>query len=112
MMPLLSRTLTARGVDDPDLARLKGVYQFSWYRNTMLFTDAAALLRQLGAADISTMLLRGAAIAIGYRSDVGMRAMNDMDVLVPSRDHAGEVACLGSRVSWRRPVPSMPAVKI
>ena len=85
-MPLLSKTLSARGVDDPDLARLKGVYQFSWYRNTMLFTDAAVLLRQLSAADISTMLLRGAATVIGYRSDVGMRAMNDMDVLVPPGD--------------------------
>ena len=85
-MPLLSKTLTTSGVDDPDLARLKGVYQFSWYRNTMLFTDAAELLRQLSAADIRTMLLRGAAIAIGYRGDAGTRAMNDVDVLVPPAD--------------------------
>jgi Uncharacterised nucleotidyltransferase len=86
LMPLLSKTLTVRGVDDPDLARLKGVYQFSWYRNTMLFTDAAELLHLLGTAEIQTMLLRGAAIAIGYRGDVGIRAMNDMDVLVPPGD--------------------------
>jgi hypothetical protein len=96
LMPLLSKTLTLRGVDDPDLARLKGVYQFSWYRNTMLFTDAAELLRQLGAANIQTMLLRGAAIAIGYRGDVGIRAMNDVDVLVPpgDLDRARSLACV------------------
>ena len=52
LMPLLSRALTTSGVADPDLQRLKGVYQFSWYRNTMLFTDASGLVRRLNDAGI------------------------------------------------------------
>lgn len=94
LMPLLSKALTTRGLDDPDLPRLKGVYQFSWYRNTMLFSDASALLRQLDVAAIPTMLLRGAAIAVGHGGDVGLRAMNDLDLLVPRADfdRAREVA--------------------
>ena len=107
LMPLLSKTLTVRGVDDPDLARFKGVYQFSWYRNTMLFTDAAELLRTLSSADIPTMLLRGAAIAIGYRRDVGIRAMNDMDVLVPPGE-LDRALSLARASGWHPPLAAQP----
>jgi hypothetical protein len=83
IMPLLSKALPAAGIDDRDLARLKGVYQFSWYRNTMLFRDAGELLGRLADTRIPTMLLRGAAIATAHRADIGTRPMNDIDVLVP-----------------------------
>lgn len=107
LMPLLSKNLAARGVNDPDLSRLKGVYQFSWYRNSLLFRDAGVLLAQLGAADIETMLLRGAAVTVGYRGDLGLRPMNDIDVLVRSADidHAREVA---RGAGWRPLVTSQP----
>ena len=107
LMPMLSRTLTASGVDAPDLARLKGVYQFSWYRNTMLFTDAADLLRRFNAADISTMLLRGAAIVVGYRSDLGLRAMNDVDILVPS-EHLHRAQWVARAAGWNPLVRAQP----
>ncbi len=106
LMPLLSKTLTSSGVDDPDLARLKGVYQFSWYRNTMLFTEAAELLRRLSAVGIPTMVLRGAAIAIGYHRDAGTRAMNDMDVLVPPAD-LDRARSVARSVGWL-PVATQP----
>jgi Uncharacterised nucleotidyltransferase len=86
LIPLLSKALTARGVDDPELPRLKGVYQFSWYRNQLLFTDGAALLGALEAAGVTTMLLRGAAMAVAYHGDTGVRPMNDLDVLVQAGD--------------------------
>jgi hypothetical protein len=82
LIPLLAKALTARGVDDPELPRLKGVYQFSWYRNQLLFADAAALLAALKAAGVPTMLLRGAAMVVAYQGDAGARPMNDLDVLV------------------------------
>ena len=86
LMPLLSKALAAAGQDDPDLPRLKGVYQFSWYRNTMLFTDTAELLRRLQSAGVTTLLLRGVAIGMGYRRDAGIRPVNDADILVPTAD--------------------------
>jgi Uncharacterised nucleotidyltransferase len=86
LIPLLSKALTARGIDDPELPRLKGVYQFSWYRNQLLFTDGAALLSALEAAGVATMLLRGAAMAVAYHGDAGVRPMNDLDVLVRAGD--------------------------
>jgi hypothetical protein len=82
LMPPLSKALTAHGVDDPELPRLKGVYQFSWYRNQLLFTDAAAVLGALEATGVPTMLVRGAAMAVAHYGDTGVRLMNDVDVLV------------------------------
>jgi hypothetical protein len=100
LMPLLWKALSDRGADHPDLARLKGVYQYGWYRNTMLLTDAAALLGELSTATIPTMLLRGAAIGVAYRGDVAARPMNDVDILVPETDleRARDVAALAG---WR-----------
>jgi Uncharacterised nucleotidyltransferase len=82
LIPLLAKVLTERGVDDPELPRLKGVYQFSWCRNQLLFADAATLLAALEAAGVPTMLLRGAAMAVAYHRDAGVRPMNDLDMLV------------------------------
>ncbi len=107
LMPLLSKALTARGLDDPDLRRLKGVYQFSWYRNIMLVTDAAGLLRELKAAAIDTMLLRGAAIAITYPDDAGIRAMNDMDIFVPA-DDLDRARRVAEAAGWQPLVSAQP----
>lgn len=94
LMPPLSKALTARGVDDVELPRLKGVYQFSWYRNQLLFADGAAALGALEAARVPTMLLRGAAVTVAYHGDAGVRPMNDLDVLVRegAMDRARRVA--------------------
>jgi Uncharacterised nucleotidyltransferase len=99
LMPLLSKGLTADGLDDPDLARLKGVYQFSWYRNTMLFNDAAEVLGELARAGIPTMLLRGAAIATAHRKDVGIRPMTDVDILVREVD-LDRARLVAKRAGW------------
>lgn len=107
LMPLLSKSLTVRGLDDPDLPRLKGVHQFSWYRNTMLLTDAAALLRALEATGIDTMLLRGAAIAVSYPDDAGRRAMNDMDVFVPA-DDLDRARRVAEAAGWQPLEPAKP----
>jgi hypothetical protein len=83
LIPPLAKTLATHGVEDPNLPRLKGVYQFTWYRNQLLLADAAALLGALEAGGVATMLLRGAAMVVAYHRDAGIRPMNDLDVLVP-----------------------------
>jgi hypothetical protein len=86
LMPALSKTLASGGVAEPELPRLKGVYQYSWYRNQLLFADGAALVGALETVGIPTMLLRGAAMAVAYHGDGGIRPMNDLDLLVPARE--------------------------
>jgi hypothetical protein len=82
LLPLLARTLADAGVDDPDLARLRGVRQYTWYRNQRLFADAGAIVTTLAARGIEPVLLRGASTVLRTHRDVGLRPMNDLDLLV------------------------------
>jgi hypothetical protein len=107
LIPLLFKALSTYRLDDPDLARLRGVYQFTWYRNTTLFADAAEFLQVLSRYAIPTMVLRGAAIATAYRADAGARAMNDFDVLVPE-PCLGDARRLAEAAGWRPPVAGRP----
>jgi hypothetical protein len=100
LIPLLARALTRTGISEPELQRLKGVYQFSWYRNQVLLAEGASLIRALEAAGVATMVIRGAAAAAGYYGDTGLRPMNDFDVLV-SPDHIDEARCTAEAEGWR-----------
>jgi hypothetical protein len=107
LIPPLAKALAARGMEDPNLPRLKGVYQFSWYRNQLLLADAAALLGALEAAGVATMLLRGAAMVVAYHGDAGMRPMNDLDVLVrPSQLERGRQ--VAAAAGWWPVATAMP----
>jgi hypothetical protein len=107
LIPLLSKALAARGVEDPELPRLKGVYQYSWYRNQLLLADGAALVSALEAAGVSTMLLRGAAVAAAQYHDVGVRPMNDLDLLVP-QDQVDRSRKVADAEGWRPATGSEP----
>lgn len=86
LLPLVARTLADAGLDDQDLPRLRGVRQYTWYRNQRLFADAAAVVEALHRAGIDVTLLRGAATVLRARGDVGLRPMNDLDLLVRESD--------------------------
>ncbi|HEX9000296.1 MAG TPA: nucleotidyltransferase family protein [Blastocatellia bacterium] len=84
LLPLLCRNLKQHGVEDDWLPRIKGVYRQSWYKNKLLFNRGAQLLRQLQAAGVRTLLLKGAVLSKVYYEDDGARAMTDFDLLVPA----------------------------
>lgn len=83
LLPLVSRTLREHGVQDPDLGRLRGLHRRSWYVNQRLVHQAASALVALGAAGIPTLLLKGAALVATHETELAVRPMNDIDVLVP-----------------------------
>lgn len=82
LLPLLHQNLRRLGVDDPRMARFKGVARQAWYKNQMLAGRAQPLLGKLRAAGVRTMLLKGAALLSGYYPDYGLRPMSDFDILV------------------------------
>src|SRR4051812_37038860 len=56
-LPLLYRNLSALGVDDPDMERLKGVYRHCWSSNQRLLAEARHAQDALGAAGGETLVL-------------------------------------------------------
>ena len=83
LLPLLYRNLVRFGVDDPWLGRLRGIYRFHWVRNQVLKQSGASALVTLAEAGIDTVVLKGAALGELHYRGVGLRPMNDVDILVP-----------------------------
>jgi len=100
LLPLVYKNLVAHGADDRLMARLKGIYRFSWCTNQTLFHEAARLLQGLREAGIRTMVLKGLPLALLYYRDRGARPMSDVDVLVPVHQTALAIDCL-ARMGWR-----------
>ena len=101
LLPLVYRNLEAAGVDDPDLPVLKGVYRHTWVTNQRLVRLVSPALDSLRVAGIPTMALNGAATLTHYRS-AGARPIDDVDILVPTRDAERAVNTLRGR-GWSVP---------
>ena len=82
LLPLLYRNLNSHAPEDPSVVRLKEEYVHTWFNNELLFHELASRLRSFHAAGIETLVLKGAALALNYYEDVGLRPMSDVDVLV------------------------------
>ena len=89
VLPALRRNLTTLGVEDELMSLFKGVHRFTWARNQVLLHRMLPVVAALERAGVPTMLLKGAAFVVDARLDAGTRAMNDVDVLVPT-DRARE----------------------
>jgi hypothetical protein len=83
LLPLVYRNVGSDAFDDEVTGRLKGAYRLSWSRNQLLFRRAAEAIGVLAGAGIETMVLKGASLALLSYGDIGVRPMDDVDVLVP-----------------------------
>jgi hypothetical protein len=82
LLPLLFKNISTQGVDDPVFSKIKGVHRHSWYKNQILFAKILPVIQQLNSVGIQTLALKGAALAIQYYDDFGLRPMDDFDILV------------------------------
>ncbi|MDX6602606.1 MAG: hypothetical protein QOF13_1808 [Solirubrobacterales bacterium] len=83
LLPLVYRNLGPDSFDAEVAGRLKGLYRRSWSHNQLIFKRAAGVIGVLGKAGIETLVTKGASLAILSYGDVGVRPMDDVDVLVP-----------------------------
>ncbi|MEO8567385.1 MAG: nucleotidyltransferase family protein, partial [Betaproteobacteria bacterium] len=83
ILPLLKPRLVLLPRDDPMLPLIVGCHRRSLYHGRMLRARAATLLALLARAGIATMVSKGGVLGTAYYGDLGLRPMNDFDVLVP-----------------------------
>jgi hypothetical protein len=106
LLPLVARNISRLRPDDPDLGRLKGLYRFTWARNQLLLNLGADAIRELERSGIETLALKGAALSVLVYRDLGVRPMDDFDVLV-RRDRAVDaIAVLRRRFAPQRAFPN------
>ena len=79
VLPQLYQRLSAMGIEDPDMARLKGTYRHRWCENVDSLRAGRAALSILVDAGIETMVFKGAALIIAYGRH-GARPMGDVDL--------------------------------
>jgi hypothetical protein len=99
VLPALSANLGRLGMEGSYTALLKGVRRQTWAANHRLVGSAMPSLRRLDGAGIPLLLLDGAALAAGYYRDLGTRALDAVDVLVP-RGRIGEAIALLEESGW------------
>src|SRR5436190_22858029 len=83
LIPLVHRSLSALGVDDPDFGRMKGIRKNTWYQTHRFFNRVEHVLHHLLNATGRVLVLKGVPLALDYYDNPGLRPMSDMDVLVP-----------------------------
>jgi hypothetical protein len=82
------------------MGMLKGMRRRAWYENRLLFRRLAPVIEMLHRAAIPTLLLKGAALALLYYPDPGLRPMGDLDVLVPEAQALQALRLLDSQ-GWK-----------
>jgi hypothetical protein len=107
MVPQLYRNLCNHGVEDPLMERFNGIYSRYLQRNEALMQKAAQVLEAFHEAGIPTILLKGAALIQLYYKDSGCRPMNDVDVLIPTKQARASMAIL-KKLDWKSPGTSSP----
>lgn len=100
LLPLVYRNLGADAFDAEVAGRLKGLYRRSWSHNQLIFRRAAGAIELLEEAGIKTLITKGASLAVLSYGDVGVRPMDDVDVLVPIERTAEAIEVL-SEAGWK-----------
>ena len=108
ILPLFKPRLALLPHDDPALPWIIGSYRRALYHGRLLRARAASALTLFGDAGIATMVSKGGVLGDVYYGDVGLRPMNDFDVLVPHEQAADAVGLL-VRSGWRsvQPMPEL-----
>lgn len=99
LLPLLFRQAEAARVQDPEMARLRGIYRYHWCRNQLLLGELRSVLAALHAASVEVLLLKGAALIDRYYKDPGLRPMSDLDLMVRPEQIKTSCATL-ERLGW------------
>jgi hypothetical protein len=100
LLPLLYWNLRRQGCDHPLMGILQGIHRWAWVENRLLFQRLAPALETVHRAGIPTLLLKGAPLAQLHYADVGLRPMNDLDILVPEERALEAIRMLEGK-GWR-----------
>lgn len=93
LTPLVYMCLSRDGlkelVDKTALEKLRRQYLINLMRNTILVEELDRLLQRLNTTGIRTMLLGGMAILKTVYSDIALRPMADIDILIDRNNFSG-----------------------
>lgn len=100
LLPLLSKNLVANQVQTSEMTRLQGVYRRYWYSNQLMIRELTTVLQALQAANINFLLVGDAVLLGYYGADLGMRPVEQLDVVVSPQDASKAIQVL-AQLNWQ-----------
>jgi hypothetical protein len=100
VLAMLHQNLRAHGVEDPLIGRLRGIARHVWFSNQSLMVAMRPLLAEFKQAGISFVFLKGMALVASLPSQLALRPMLDVDILVHPADAVAAIDLL-KRIGWR-----------
>ncbi|MBN1271362.1 MAG: nucleotidyltransferase family protein [Candidatus Aminicenantes bacterium] len=82
LIPLAVHNLEKMGIKHSSFNRMRGTQKKFWYRNQLFFRSLKKVLAAFQDNNIKCMLLKGAALIPLYYKNIGIRPMNDIDLLI------------------------------
>ncbi|MDR7666855.1 nucleotidyltransferase family protein [Methanosarcina sp. Z-7115] len=82
----LSKIGNGKDVPSEVMKSLQKTYYRNFARNMLLYDELSKVLMAFRGAGIDTIVLKGAFLAEGIYKNIGLRPMNDIDLLVKEKD--------------------------
>jgi hypothetical protein len=111
LLPLLWSNRRAANIEAEALMLLKGCYRHSLWMTHRTLAGGVAALDTLEATGIPTLVLKGTAILARFPGQVGVRPINDVDILVRRADASRALAAL-EQDGWRPVNPTQRPIGV
>ncbi|MGC1307363.1 MAG: nucleotidyltransferase family protein [Phormidesmis sp.] len=82
VLSALYPALSKHRVDDPHIARLKGIYRRTWYGNQLLIKQLTMVLQALEAVQVEVLVIGEMALLATCYADYGARSLAHFDLLL------------------------------
>jgi hypothetical protein len=86
LLSLLYKHFSNLRISHPVVQKLSGYYKYVWYRNNLLKSRMLALVTELNAIAVESVLIKGIALIEKYYPDYGMRPTLDLDIVIHPQD--------------------------
>ena len=100
LLPLLFKNLRRLNVKHELISKLQGIYKLAWYQNQMLIGKVKIIMEDLNDNGFEILIFKGSALSSLYYNDLGVRPMNDFDILVKNEKAPSAIQFLLKK-GWR-----------
>ena len=100
IIPQLYKNLVDHSVADPLMDELLAVCRHYGEKNNVLFQKASRVIKAFHDEGVASIVLKGAALVPLYYKEMGLRPMNDIDILVRTKQVPAAMAIL-KKLGWK-----------
>jgi hypothetical protein len=94
LIPFLYLRLKESNIADDEIKKIKGVYQFTWYKNLLVIDAVKKVVSLFGEETIPVVLLKGVPLLKNVYQNTGARSIADVDMVIDKKHVEKAIALL------------------